>query len=121
MVGKPEQLETLLGLLRPYSAHVAGAERIRIGCASRYLGLLAAALSRFDEAATFLRDAVEVNDRIEARPWSAYAKADLARVLLLRDRPGDREAAGNLNREALAAFQQLGMTVAAGKIIAEVS
>ena len=73
MVGNPEQVKTLYELLRPYSAHVAGSEHIRIGCVSRYLGLLAAALSRFDEAATFLRDAVEANDRIGALPWSAYS------------------------------------------------
>jgi tetratricopeptide (TPR) repeat protein len=87
---------------------------------SRYLGLLAAALSRFDEAATFLEDAVEANDRIGALPWNAYSKADLARVLLARDGPGDRETAGDLLREALATYQELGMTVAAGKITAEV-
>jgi tetratricopeptide (TPR) repeat protein len=120
MVGKPEQVKTLYELLRPYSAHVAGSEHIRIGCVSRYLGLLAAALSRFDEAATFLRDAVEANDRIGARPWSAHARADLARVLLARDAPGDGEAADHLLREALATYQELGMTVAAGKITAEV-
>jgi DNA-binding SARP family transcriptional activator len=120
MVGNPEQVKTLYELLRPYSAHVAGSEHIRIGCVSRYLGLLAAALSRFDEAATFLRDAVDANDRIGALPWSAYSKADLARVLLARDAPGDREAADDLLREALATYQELGMTVAAGKITADV-
>jgi tetratricopeptide (TPR) repeat protein len=91
MVGKPEQMKTLYELLRPYSAHVAGSEHIRIGYVSRYLGLLAAALSRLDEAAQFLQEAVVANERIGARPWSAYSKADLARVLLARDarRPRD--------------------------------
>jgi hypothetical protein len=107
-------------LLRPYSAQVAGSEHIRIGCVSRYLGLLAAALSRLDEAAQYLQEAVVANDRIGALPWSAQAKADLARVLLARDAPGDREAAGDLRREALATFEELGMTVAASKITAEV-
>jgi tetratricopeptide (TPR) repeat protein len=120
MVGKPEQMKTLYELLRPYSAHVAGSEHIRIGYVSRYLGLLAAALSRLDEAAQFLQEAVVANERIGARPWSAYSKADLARVLLARDGPGDRETAGDLLREALAIYQELGMTVAAGKITAEV-
>jgi hypothetical protein len=86
---------------------------------SRYLGLLAAALSRLDEAAQFLQNAAEANDRIGALPWSAHAKA-LARVLLARNAPGDREAASDLLREALATYQQLGMTIAAGKITAEV-
>lgn len=121
MVGKPEQMKTLFELLRPHSAHIAGSEHIRIGCVSRYLGLLAASLSRFDEAATFLQDAVEANDRIGARPWSAYSKADLARVLLARDGPGDREIAGDLLREALATYQELGMTVAEAKVTAVVA
>ena len=119
MVGNPEQVKTLYELLRPYSAHVAGSEHIRIGCVSRYLGLLAAALSRFDEAATFLHDAVEANDRIGALPWSAYSRADLARVLLARQAPGDRKAAGDLLREALATYRELGMTVAARTITAD--
>jgi hypothetical protein len=34
--------------------------------------------------------------------------------------PGDRETAGNLLREALATYQELGMTLAAGKVTAEV-
>jgi len=94
-------VKTLYELLRPYTAHVAGGEHIRIGCVARYVGLLAAALSRLDEAALFLQDAVEANDRIGARPWSAYAKVDLARVLLARDGSGDNEVASDLLREAL--------------------
>jgi hypothetical protein len=99
---------------------VAGGDHIRFGSVSRYLGLLAAALSRLDEAALFLQDAAEADDRIGALPWSAHAKADLARVLLARDAPGDREAAGDLFREALATYQELGMTTAAGKITAQI-
>ena len=118
MVGNPEQVKTLYELLRPYAALVAGADHIRFGSVSRYLGLLAASLFRLDEAAEFLRDAVEANDRIGALPWSAHAKADLARVLSARDAPGDVKAAGDLLREALATFEELGMTVAAGKITA---
>jgi DNA-binding SARP family transcriptional activator len=120
MVGTPEQVKTLYELLRPYSALVAGGDHIRFGSVSRYLGLLAAALSRLDEAALFLQDAAEADDRIGALPWSAHAKADLARVLLARDAPGDREAAGDLFREALATYQELGMTTAAGKITAQI-
>jgi tetratricopeptide (TPR) repeat protein len=120
MVGKPEQVKTLYELLRPYAALVAGSDHIRIGSVSRYLGLLALALSRLDEAALFLQHAADLNDQIGAKAWSAHAKADLARVLLARDAPGDREAAGDLLQEALATYHELGMTVAAGKVTAEV-
>jgi hypothetical protein len=118
-VGNPEQVETLYELLRPYSALVAGEGHIRIGSVSRYAGILAAALSRLDEAVIFLRDAMETNDRIGALPWSAHAKADLARVLTARDAPGDRETADDLLQQALATYRELGMTVAAGKLAAE--
>ena len=120
IVGNAEQVKTLYELLRPYAALVAGSDHIRIGSVSRYLGLLAAALSRLDEAALFLQESAEADDRIGALPWSAHAKADHARVLLARGAPGDREAAGDLLREALATYQELGMTVAAGKVTAEV-
>jgi hypothetical protein len=43
-VGNPEQVKTLYELLRPNAALVAGADHIRFGSVSRYLGLLAAAL-----------------------------------------------------------------------------
>ena len=59
------------------------------------------------------------DDRIGAQPWSAHAKADLARVLFDRDVPGDREAADGLLREALTTHKELGMTVAADKVIAK--
>ena len=119
MVGTPEHIKALYELLRPYSALVGGGPHLHFGSVSRYLGDLAAALSRLDEAALFLQDAAEADDRIGALPWSAHAKADLARVLLTRDAPGDREAADGLLREALTTYKELGMTVAADKVIAE--
>jgi DNA-binding SARP family transcriptional activator/tetratricopeptide (TPR) repeat protein len=119
-VGNSEQIETLYELLHPYAANVAGGEHIRIGSVSRYLGILAGALSRLDEAAWLLHQAVEANERIGALPWSAHSKEDLAQVLLARDAPGDREEADDLLREALATYHALGMTVAADKITAEV-
>jgi len=119
MVGTPEQIKALYELLRPYSALVGGGPHLHFGSVSRYLGNLAAALSRLDEAALLLRDAAEADDRIGALPWSAHAKADLARLLSHRDAPGDREAADGLRPEALTTYQELGMTVAADKVTAE--
>ena len=55
MVGNPEQMKTLYELLRPYSAQVAGSEHIRIGCVSRYLGLLAAASPGWTRQPLFFR------------------------------------------------------------------
>jgi DNA-binding SARP family transcriptional activator/tetratricopeptide (TPR) repeat protein len=120
MVGTPEHIKALYELLRPYAALVGGGPHLHFGSVSRYLGNLAAALSRLDEAALFLQDAAEADDRIGALPWSAHAKADLARVLLDRDAPGDRESAGDLLREALTTYQELGMTTAVAKITTQI-
>jgi tetratricopeptide (TPR) repeat protein len=117
-VGNPDQVKTLYELLHPYVAFVAGADHIRFGSVSRYLGLLVAALSRLDEAAHLLQEAVEANDRIGALPWSAHSKADLAQVLLARDAPGDRETAEGLLQQALATYQDLGMASAAARLAA---
>ena len=46
-------LRALEAALHPYSAHVAGSEHIRIGCVSRYLGILAAALPGSTKQSSF--------------------------------------------------------------------
>ena len=95
-------------LLAPYASRIAVAGHFfPIGAMSRYTGMLAAVLSRLDEAARRLEDAAATNAAIGARPWVAHAKADHARVLLTRQAPGDREHARDLLRDAGATYQQL--------------
>jgi class 3 adenylate cyclase len=104
-------------LLAPRASLIAVAGHFfPMGAMSRYVGMLAAVLSRLDEAARCLEDAAATNATIGAWPWVAHAKADHARVLLTRRAPGDRERAGDLLREALAMHEQLGMTASAGKV-----
>jgi tetratricopeptide (TPR) repeat protein len=108
---------TLYKLLAPYASLVAGTPHwFHIGAASRYLGILASALSRPDEAARHLEHAEAINQRIGARPWLAHAKADHARVLLDRHTAGDRQRAGDLLHQALATYQDLAMTASAAKL-----
>ena len=87
----------LYGLLVPWSAFNAAdhPEGIR-GSVSRYLGMLAATLERWDDAAGHFEDALAMNERMGARPWLAHTQHDYARMLLVRDGPGDR--AGNQAR-----------------------
>ena len=114
-----ERASQLYDLLAPYASLVAvGPHFFPMGAMSRYLGLLAAVLSRLDEAARRLEDAAATNAAIGARPWVAHAKADHARVLLTRQAPGDREYASDLLREALAIHEQLGMTASADRVAA---
>jgi len=119
LLADQERASELYDLLAPYESLVATAPHcFPMGAMSRYLGLLAAVLSRLDEAARRLEDAAATNAAIGARPWVAHAKADHARVLLTRQAPGDHEHAGDLLREALAIHEQLGMNASATRVAA---
>jgi tetratricopeptide (TPR) repeat protein len=83
------------------------------GSVSRALGLLAGLLGDTDEAETRLRFAIEHNQALRSPPWEAYARFDLARLLLQR---GDRDAAATLFEEAGAVARSLEMTALAARI-----
>ncbi len=81
------------------------AELIAIGppdtcadAAARPLGLLAATLGDPDEAIRHFERAMELNERMGARPSLAHAQTDCARTLLRRARPGDDERAADAAR-----------------------
>jgi len=95
---------------RTWAAFNAGdhPEGIR-GSVSRYLGLLATTLKRFDEAQSHFEDAIALNERMGARPWLAHTQSDYARMLLAHDGPGDRERAQQFLDQALATYRELGM------------
>jgi hypothetical protein len=119
LLGDHEHASQLYDLLAPYAPLVAVSPHFfSIGSVSRYVGILAAVLSRLDEAAHRLEGAAAANARIGARPWVAHAKADHARVLLTRQAQGDREHAGELLHEALAIFGELGMTTSVDRVAA---
>jgi tetratricopeptide (TPR) repeat protein len=119
LLAHEEHAAELDHLLAPYGSRIAVAGHFfPMGAMSRYMGMLAAVLSRFDEAARRFEDAAATNAAIGARPWVAHAKADHARVLLIQQAPGDRERARGLLREALAIHEQLGMTASADRIAA---
>jgi tetratricopeptide (TPR) repeat protein len=79
------------------------------GSASRYLGLLASAMSRWDDAAQHFEQALVMNQRMGARPWLAHTQHDYARTLIARNDRGDRERANELLDHALATYHELGM------------
>lgn len=102
---------TLYAQLRPFAGrHAIGVPEGSIGAVDRYLGLLARTLDRLDDAIRHLEDAVHINERMGARPWTAHARADLAAVLRRRDAPGDMRRATELEAQALATADALGMT-----------
>jgi tetratricopeptide (TPR) repeat protein len=102
----PRLYEALL----PYGDYVVITHpEINLGAAARYLGLLASAMGRADDAVRHLERALETNERLGVRPWLARTQADLARTLSARGTPGDVDRAGDLSRAALGPFDALGM------------
>jgi DNA-binding SARP family transcriptional activator len=110
LLGDEGTADTLYPLLLPYAAlnAVDTAEGMR-GSVARYLGLLASALSRWDEAAQHFERALADNERMGARPWLARTQLDLALTLRRRAASGDGERAGELEAAALATCAALGM------------
>jgi tetratricopeptide (TPR) repeat protein len=92
LIGDAGHARTMYDLLVPFGRYnAATADYISMGAVSRYLGLLALTLARPDDALRHLEEALEANQRMGARPWAAHSRCDLARALLARDGPGDRE------------------------------
>jgi tetratricopeptide (TPR) repeat protein len=100
----------LHGLLLPYRGLVVDTLEVSTGAVDRYLGLAALTAGDPDTAELHLRDALDLNASIGARPWAARTQADLAGLLLARDQPGDRERAAGLLAAALGTARRLGMT-----------
>ncbi len=87
------------------------------GSISRPLGLLATVLGRYDDAERHFERALVMNARIRARLWVVHTQHDYARMLVARDRPGDRERATALAAESLAAARQIGMKPLEAKLL----
>ena len=110
---------TLYTLWRPYAGRncIGGVSIASLrGAVSRYLGALAAVLSRWDEAEQHFHDSLAMNTRMGARPWVAYTQYDYATMLLRRHQPGDHDKAQELLALALATAQELGMTLLQSKV-----
>jgi DNA-binding SARP family transcriptional activator/tetratricopeptide (TPR) repeat protein len=110
VLGDRDQATVLYELLEPWAAFnaVDHPEGIR-GSISRYLGILAATLRRWDDAAPRFEDALAMNERMGVRPWLARTQSDYARMLLARGRPTDRDRAAELEARAAATCRELGM------------
>ena len=86
---------------------------------ARFLGLLATTLSRWDEATAHFERALEKNQQMGARLWTAHTESEFARMLLQRSEPGDRRRAILLLRAALTASGKLGMRALEVKVAAQ--
>jgi class 3 adenylate cyclase/tetratricopeptide (TPR) repeat protein len=104
---------TLLELVRPYADEnvVLGPAIDCYGSAARPVGALATMLDRFDEADSYLHQALEFNRRLRSRRWVAHTQVDLARMLCRRGRDGDNRAASELLEAAQRTAAELGLAL----------
>jgi hypothetical protein len=110
MVGDHESEANLYGLLLPYERmSVVDAPEGMRGSVARYLGVLATRI-RPESAESHFQNALELNERMDARPWLALTQQDYAHMLLTRSRPGDEKRAERLLEDARSAYRDLGMT-----------
>ncbi len=79
------------------------------GATARPLGMLATTLGRYDDAERHFERALEMNARIRFPLWTAHTQYEYARMLRLRDRPGDRGRARTLLATASATAGELGL------------
>jgi hypothetical protein len=101
--------ELLVPWLTPRRDWVIAAGPTLWGVGSHYLGLLAAARGRLDEADTEFALAAKTHERIGARPWLARTQVAWATVLRDRDASGDKTASRELAAAALSVARELGL------------
>src|SRR5439155_4558167 len=107
----------LYDLLGPYAARSAEVEcTVSGGPVSRYLGLLASALHRWDDAAGHFEAALAMAARMGSLLWTAETAYALADMLLARGDPADAERARALLASARETTAALGLTRLATKI-----
>ena len=103
-----EGASILYELMLPFAdRHAIGHSEGSTGSASRALGILAAGLSRFDDAERHFSFAIDHNERMGARLWTTDTQVRFARMLFTRDGPGDSERARTLLNDALRTCQSL--------------
>ena len=101
----------LFDLLAPHAHYFcpAGPPSDVYGPIARYMGELAVILERWDDALTYLDQALEMAQAIDARPHVAHIHYASALALAGRDAPDDRKNAAARVSAALAIAQELGM------------
>jgi len=116
-LGDRDRTTTLYDLLLPYGRlNAIASGEVAAGSVSRYLGLLASSLKRWEDATRHFETALEMNERMGAEPWTAHTREDYARMLLERDESGDRERGCHLLDAALSTYRELGMEAQAVRL-----
>lgn len=115
--GNVELASELYQALDPFRGRLASVVGIVVvGAADRYLGMLAATLGHHDEAQRHYEAAIDLEERLGARPYLVRTRTWYARMLLERGTPRDTDRARDLLSQALADADDLGMVVVASEI-----
>jgi predicted ATPase len=119
-LGDAHHAATLYQYLVPYDGYniVVSGSVASYGAASRYLGMLAATMSHWEEAQRHFEDALAMNGRMEAKTWLAHTQYGYANMLLARARPRDHAKALSLLQEALSISRALGMRALEERVVA---
>jgi eukaryotic-like serine/threonine-protein kinase len=109
-LGDARTATKLYELLLPYAGcNVLAYPEISLGSTSRYLGLLASALSRWGDAERHFQAAIEMNAQMGGRAWVSHTQEDYARMLLARGESTGRQRALELVAEAHTSYRKMGM------------
>jgi DNA-binding CsgD family transcriptional regulator len=119
-LGDVHRAATLYQRLMPYEGHnvVVSGSVACYGAASRYLGMLAATMSHWDDAQRHFEDALAMNARMGAQTWLAHTQHEYANMLLARGRPSDQDQVYALLQEALSLSRTLGMRALEERVVA---
>lgn len=103
----------LYALLSPYAGQSLvlgqGGAMLHLGAITRYLGLLAATMGRWEDAEAHFVEALATNAQLGARPWVAYTQYEYAQMLLVQQGAGAHAKARALLSSAWATARELAM------------
>jgi len=108
-LGDSKRASILYDLMAPYRRRNVCVAAVSLGSVEQYLALLAATMSRFEEAQSHAEAALEFNSKTGALPWVARTQYEYARMLLKWGRQDDRERACKLLAAAHETAERLGM------------
>ncbi|MGX5849171.1 adenylate/guanylate cyclase domain-containing protein [Mesorhizobium sp. PL10] len=110
-LGDIEAAQMIYDLMLPYKGMTitAGVTTVCFGAATRYLGMLSAALGDFEKAAEHFEHALKMNAASGSRPWLAHTQAEYANLLMKTGSKKATERAMSLSEQASATAAELGM------------
>jgi tetratricopeptide (TPR) repeat protein len=117
---EPDAAASVYPLLLPYARRTIVIPMphpvVCFGSASFYLGLLAAALSRWEEGGEHFESAIQANTRLRARPFVARSQYEYARMLVRRGQAAARGRVRELLDRAESTARALGMAAVGAEI-----